>query len=735
MPSLRTLFHRFQSTSFVLFLRRVDSSLVITFVALTTLCVVFLIGYMSNTFLEDFSLISYEKRSALLKSAAQNIRGKLSGVHYVGKSLQALARLQDKGSMQRSPVVATVCVSMLKATPFLRSLTLVTHDSGILNFLRVKPSSSLFWHKFQQRSLKPLSHEFVKKTRFASQFTRGGKALWAFYDKNGVCFYTEEEPMQALEENDLSSFKKTYITGQMQIRPPYPLFFGGMGLTITYPLKFKNADKVEGALGLQMDLSTLSQLLDSNMFGSVESLFLMNEEGVCLAHPRLEKSFRVSTDGIKPQLMRHFNKQWEVLFEKRFDAPLKEHPISYHGVPYTLYVIPFSALLRESHFLKDVTLCALLANDYLRSGFHSSQQEILLLGFAITIFLSLFIFWMAARMTAPIAGVVYALKQMAQMNFNVSFKDHAYFLEIHHIVQSLKGMITALGAFGKFVPKNLVRQLMQDTQEVRLGGASKELTILFSDIKGFTNISEKLDPQTLVERLCQYFDIMTDLIIDNKGTVDKYIGDAVMAFWGAPLPDKLHAVHACQSVLACYDHLKILNEKLLSEDKDPLYSRFGLMTGKVVVGNIGSKERFQYTILGDCVNLASRLEGLNKHYGTSILVGETVYQQAKDFFVFRIVDRVAVKGKNEGVLVYELLGAIDSLSQERFSYLTDLAKQTEKAFNFYQQGDFTRAHEVYQFVFRLFHEDTVAAVLKKRCQQLKEHPVNLWDGVFRLDSK
>ena len=179
----------------------------------------------------------------------------------------------------------------------------------------------------------------------------------------------------------------------------------------------------------------------------------------------------------------------------------------------------------------------------------------------------------------------------------------------------------------------------------------------------------------------------------------------------------------------------ILNEKLLSEDKDPLYSRFGLMTGKVVVGNIGSKERFQYTILGDCVNLASRLEGLNKHYGTSILVGETVYQQAKDFFVFRIVDRVAVKGKNEGVLVYELLGAIDSLSQERLSYLTDLAKQTEKAFNFYQQGDFIRAHEVYQFVFRLFHEDTVAAVLKKRCQQLKEHPIDLWDGVFRLDSK
>ena len=672
---------------------------------------------------------------ALLKSAAQNLRGKLSGVHYVGTSLQKLIRHHSEDALHPENPLSRICLTMLQNTHFLYSLTMSKKGISLLNFVKVNPEHSLFWHHFQQRSSRKISHAFIRRTAFASQLFSKDKNLWSFYDASGICFYQEHMKPIALSNVDINWIKAQNADKNISISPPRPLFFGGAGVTIRYPLTFKNTKHVGGFLALQISSHTLSQLLKSNMIGSISSLFLMSKEGVCIAHPRLEKSFRVSTKGIQPQRIEHFNKNWKSIFEKRSETPLKGHAVRYKKQAYKLYMTPVESIVKETGFLKDVTLCALLANDYLRSGFEESQQEIFLLSALLLSLVSICILWMSLRMTTPIKQAVYALKQMTHMNFNAHTAKKAYFYEINQILQNIDGMRKALSAFGKFVPKNLVKQLLAEKKPVELGGESKELTVLFSDIKGFTSIAEKLNPQALVQQLCAYFDVMTDIIIDNRGTVDKYIGDAVMAFWGAPIEDRLHVIHACQSALACRDHLKVLNEKLIAEEKDPLYSRFGLATGRVVVGNIGSRERFQYTILGDRVNLASRLESLNKHYGTSILASESVYTKAKDYCVFRIVDRVAVKGKKNGELVYELLGAKDHLSKDHLTYLDDLSLQTERAFHFYQEGDFQRAYDMYQLIFRLFHKDNVASILKMRCAKLKESAQTNWDGIFRPQSK
>ncbi len=182
------------------------------------------------------------------------------------------------------------------------------------------------------------------------------------------------------------------------------------------------------------------------------------------------------------------------------------------------------------------------------------------------------------------------------------------------------------------------------------------LTILFSDLVGFTTISEDLSPENLIHLLNEYFSTMTDIILNCKGTVDKYIGDAIMAFWGAPLPIKDHAAKACQAALAMKKAIAPLQETWQERGLPLLGTRLGIHTGQAIVGNVGSRDRFNYTVMGDTVNLASRLEGVNKIYGTSILVSESTHQQAGTAFLFRELDLVQVKGRLQPVTIYELLG-------------------------------------------------------------------------------
>lgn len=280
-------------------------------------------------------------------------------------------------------------------------------------------------------------------------------------------------------------------------------------------------------------------------------------------------------------------------------------------------------------------------------------------------------------------------------------------------------------AFSNYVSADLVSQIMKNPDSLKLGGEKREISILFSDIRGFTTLSEQLTPENLVLVLNEYLNPMTQIVLEEKGTLDKYIGDAVMALYNAPLDVDEHAGHACRTALKMMAALHDLNSSFAQRGIHPLDIGIGINTGDAVVGNMGSAVRFDYTAIGDNVNLAARLEGINKMYGTHIIVSESTQRLAGNDFVFREIDLVAVKGKLQPVPIYELLATDDGEVRETFA----------EALKLYRNRDFVAAHQAFVNL-HIHKHDHVSQLYIERCREfMVAPPSEKWDGVFVAKTK
>ncbi len=308
----------------------------------------------------------------------------------------------------------------------------------------------------------------------------------------------------------------------------------------------------------------------------------------------------------------------------------------------------------------------------------------------------------------------------------------SFILEVDRLAVASEEMKAGLRSFRKYVPADLVRALLAAGQEARLGGERRVLSVFFSDIADFTALSEALAPEELVAHLGEYLGALSEEVQAAGGTVDKYIGDAVMAFWGAPGPNPAHAVGACTAVQRCRRRLARLRQGWRAAGRPDCPTRFGVHTGEVVVGNIGSADRLNYTAVGDAVNLASRLEGLNKLYGTEALISEETRRQAGDAVVARPLDWVAVKGRRQPVLVCELLG----LAGEVEAGALELARRHGEALACYRRRDWAEALRLFEEALRLWPDDGPSRVLAGRCRQYREAPPGEdWDGAHHVTTK
>lgn len=287
-------------------------------------------------------------------------------------------------------------------------------------------------------------------------------------------------------------------------------------------------------------------------------------------------------------------------------------------------------------------------------------------------------------------------------------------------------------AFSFYLSPTVIDEIIKDPESLELGGEDREITIFFSDIKGFSTISEKMTPQELVKRLNEYLTEMTDIILKYNGTVDKYIGDAIMAFYGAPVLMPDHAAKACQAAIEMKKRLRELQETWRKAGLEPIFARMGIHSGKATVGNMGSRTRMDYTVMGDAVNLASRLEGANKSFDTAAMISGSTYEAAKDSIEARILGKIRVVGKSESVPIYELLGLKATLPD----YMYDMLEKYNSGRSYFIKRDWKQATNYFRQAIKVLPDDGPSRVYIEKCEEyIKTPPPRGWDGVFVLKSK
>ncbi|MFQ5737445.1 MAG: CHASE2 domain-containing protein [Acidobacteriota bacterium] len=318
-----------------------------------------------------------------------------------------------------------------------------------------------------------------------------------------------------------------------------------------------------------------------------------------------------------------------------------------------------------------------------------------------------FDYWMWSIQPLAVAAMVVAGNTVYQ--YRVTERERA------HIRRALKG----------YVSRPVMDRVMQDPRSLELGGVQVQATVLFADIAGFSKIAEQIDSRELTSMMNDYFSKVGDVIMNREGMVDKYIGDAVMAIWGVPLPNANHPVLSCQAAL---DIARVV------ADIPRINVRIGINTGTMMAGNLGHHERMQYTVIGDAVNLASRLEGANKTFGTTILISESTEERIRGHFLVRQLDWIRVVGKDRPVRVYELMAGRPGAAPGRPS---EMVRSFERILSCYEQRDWEKACMLIDRHLQLFREDTVVEkVFRPRCRLFLEDPPSPeWDGVYALETK
>lgn len=396
-----------------------------------------------------------------------------------------------------------------------------------------------------------------------------------------------------------------------------------------------------------------------------------------------------------------------------------------------------------------VEVHANVVENIIHDDYFNQSEEVHLLSILLILFVGLLMGILVPRMGA-LKGAVFSLVLLlgyfyANLWFVYEQKTWASFvyiivtilanwfaLTLYRFLVEEKDKRFIKGAFQQYLSPDVIEQLVDDPNMLKLGGERKELTAFFSDVQGFSTISESLEPEELVELLNEYLTEMTDIIMRHGGTVDKFEGDAIIAFFGAPLPYEDHAARACLASLEMQAKLAEMRATWKEEGKHQLYQRIGLNTGSMVVGNMGSKTRMDYTMMGDAVNLAARLEGVNKQYKTFLMISEFTHNQVKDQVEVRELDMIRVVGKKDPVRIYEVLckkGELPENTVKAFKYYL-------KGLQLYRKKEWMEAAKYFAQTAKMVPNDGPSLTYIERCKMFKDSPPpENWDGVFQMTSK
>jgi adenylate cyclase len=462
--------------------------------------------------------------------------------------------------------------------------------------------------------------------------------LWKFgYDARTRPWYTQATKLE-----------RAYVT------EPYLSFsLGAPVITVSAPLQ----GKVAGVLAADLKLDTFSDFVQAQRPGPHGAVMIFDQAGSLIAHPDFAalvasamtdpaRSQLPNIDGIKSGLVAS-------VLGKSPNVELNEGIVrDDEGQGYLFRLTKFA--LSEGY---SASILLLAAQDDFVQNVRKLQFTGLVLAIVVGAAFIPMVWMFGSRMARSLNAITAQARKLQNLAEPDSVPVTSHIAEIHELGNTVNLAQRAIWSFAHFVPKEIVRRVLDNSISTRLGGVKQEITLVFTDVQGFTTIAESADPDVLMRQTSRYFSVLTQAFLAEAGTIDKFIGDAVMVFWNAPNPQPDHVARACRAALAAQAAGERLNAEFEAEGWAPFITRFGIHVGEAVVGNVGSTERMNYTALGNTVNLAARLEGLNKEVGTTILASEDVYLRVRDQFEFRAFDAVVAKGMSRETRIYGLVGA------------------------------------------------------------------------------
>ncbi len=562
----------------------------------------------------------------------------------------------------------------------------------------------------------PTPDKSVIAERWLDRHTKGpAQDVLQFFDAQGGLL--EERTTPASYDPRLRQwYQGTAQAGRPILSDPYIFASNGLlGVSVTAPVMVKGV--LQGVVASDVSLDTLSRFLHDRQISTNAQSVILDAQMRLIA----------ASSGLKPMQDAQGKASVALLQDLASDLPrMAMMAIASEEKAVVRFVSPSDGRV---YFARLTTLNSKIAapwkilivapqDDFLPL-IKKNNQYMGLLGMLAVALQLVAIFWLSRKIARPLETLSHQVADIEKLRFDADFKPvNSRFSEIAGLSDSVGKMSRAIAAFAAFVPVDVVRGLLKSEQRLELGGRSRFLTIMFCDLESFSTLSEKSPSQELLLRVSKYLEVVTRAVNEELGTIDKFIGDGVMAFWGAPEMLEDHAWRACVAAIKIQQRMVGLNQAWVQEGLDPLNVRIGIHCDAVLVGNIGSRERMSYTVMGDGVNVAARLEGVNKDYGTRICVSHAVFRDAGERLCLRPLDEVQVKGRRSTVPIYELLGAKGAgLELEATEESEELARLSARALELKKQGDREGARQCLMQLLQRFPNDPVALTLLRMLDQ------------------
>lgn len=477
----------------------------------------------------------------------------------------------------------------------------------------------------------------------------------------------------------------------------------------------------QGVLAVMIEYTRLARFLAQLEVGRTGTAFILDDSGELIAAPDKEADelhpahSRMEMLPLARMALTEAGKEGHKdAWRRRLSLGGAAHEVALTPLPFPGWSL--ATVIPEAEFLGPV----------------ETTLRRLIVGLAVGALLAALLSAMLARsvIAAPLARVVGEIRHVESFSLDQVRRHPSRVAEIESLSGAIAEMAAGLSAFRKFIPADLVRSLLRQGVEAKPGGAIQDLTVMFIDVAGFTGLSERMGDR-VVPLLSRYLDVVSEVIDSHGGTIDKFIGDAVMAFWGAPTAQAEHALLCCRAALGCR---KAIEAAGVNDDNGhPLQIRIGINSGRMLVGNIGSELRLNYTVIGDSVNVASRLEGANKLYETQVLIGAETKHLVEGAMITREIDRIAVYGKTEGLAVYELIdSAEETVGDPGRAWIADY----EQGLRNYRRRNFHEAIRCFEAVLRQRPHDRPTVLILDRCRLLEQTGTDdQWSPLFALQSK